>query len=197
MAAPSKGVSSAERKELFVLEYMKDFNGTRAGKAIGLAEKSAHVEASKLLNDPKVQSLMMAAKERLMDRQQLSLDIVLDRFSNFASASMEHYTRLNSDGHRVIDLSECTPKQLAAIQEVTVDEYWEGSGDNAREVKRTKIKLYSAADANDKLLRYLGGYNGKEAPNQTNIYNDNRQQIAVTVTVEQAADEYQRMIGGK
>jgi hypothetical protein len=54
---------------------------------------------------------------------------------------MQDYMRVGPDGDPVLDCSKLTRDQAAALQEVTVDTYTNGRGDDAREVKRVKFKL--------------------------------------------------------
>lgn len=49
----------------FCLEYVKDFNGTRAAIRAGYAESGAHVQASRLLKQPKIQEEL----QRLIDER--------------------------------------------------------------------------------------------------------------------------------
>jgi hypothetical protein len=60
------------------------------------------------------------------------------------------------DGYPYLDFSGLTRNQTAALDEVTVDAYSEGAGEDAREVKRVKFKLHDKLGALDKLGRHLG-----------------------------------------
>jgi hypothetical protein len=72
-----------------------------------------------------------------------------------AYANLKHYTRLVGS-ERVVDLSEATDDHLAALQEITVDDYLEGRGKGARQVRRTKIKLADKGTAIDRLNKMFG-----------------------------------------
>jgi hypothetical protein len=65
--------------------------------------------------------------------------------SAFAGASrsknMQDYIRIGRDGSPVLDFENLTRDQAAALQEVTVETYMEGRGENAREVKKVRFKL--------------------------------------------------------
>lgn len=54
------------RRQLFVREYVRDYNGTQAARRAGFSVKGAHVEASRLLRNAKVR----AALEREIALQQ-------------------------------------------------------------------------------------------------------------------------------
>jgi phage terminase small subunit len=51
---------------------------------------------------------------------------------------------------------ELTRDQTAALSEVTIDDYVDGRGEDARDVKRIRFKLQPKIEALDKLGRHLG-----------------------------------------
>ena len=55
-----------------------------------------------------------------------------------------------------VDLSTLTRDQAAAIQEVTVEDYKDGRGENARDVRRVKVKLSDKRAALVDMGRHLG-----------------------------------------
>lgn len=61
-----------DKQRLFVMEYLRDFNTTRAAIAAGYSKKSAHVVGWETLRNPKVQSEISRFKE------QLAVDLGLD-----------------------------------------------------------------------------------------------------------------------
>ncbi len=143
------------RHEIFALEYVKDLNGTRAAIAAGYAKKSAHVTASELLSKPKVQRMVANLTKKHADKLDLSAEKVLSELSKLGFSNIMDYIGTTSDGDAYIDLSELDREQATAIQEVTVDEYMEGKGKDARKVKRTRLKLVDKIRSLDLLGRHL------------------------------------------
>lgn len=63
------------------------------------------------------------------------------------NANLDDYFVKNAAGERLgIDLTLVPIEKMAALEEVTVEEFVEGRGEEARTVRRTKIKLRSAAN---------------------------------------------------
>jgi phage terminase small subunit len=79
----------------------------------------------------------------------------LEELTRIARANMQDYMRIGPDGDPVLDYSKLTRDQAAALQEVTVDTYTDGRGDDAREVKRIKFKLADKLRA----LELIGKHN--------------------------------------
>ena len=142
------------RHDTFCREYMKDLNGTRAAIAAGYSKKTAGVTASQLLNNPKVKSKLAKLMEKHAIKLDLSAEKVLSELARMGFSNFCDYIRTTELGDAYIDLSRLTREQAAAIQEIIVDDYVEGRGKNARNVKRVRLKL---ADKN-RSLELLGRY---------------------------------------
>jgi hypothetical protein len=53
-------------------------------------------------------------------------------------------------------LSRVPRDEVAALHEVTIDEYTEDAGEEVRKVKQIRIKLHDKKSALDSLARHLG-----------------------------------------
>ena len=58
-----------------------------------------------------------------------------------AFANLMDYMRIGPSGDPVLDFSNLTREQASALTEVTVDDYIDGRGENARDVRKVKFKL--------------------------------------------------------
>ena len=143
------------RHEIFTREYVKDLNGTRAAIAAGYGEKGAHVRASQLLRNRKVQGLLAKLTKKHADKLDLSAEKVLSELSRMGFSNFLDYVNITEEGDAFVDLSGLTQEQAAAIQEVTVNEYVEGKGKHARKVKRTKLKLVDKIRSLELLGKHL------------------------------------------
>jgi len=108
-----------------------------------------------LLSNVKVQVLVADLTKKHADKLDLSAEKVLSELSKLGFSNIMDYIGTTSDGDAYIDLSELDREQASATQEVTVNEYMEGKGKDARKVKRTRLKLVDKIRSLDLLGRHL------------------------------------------
>lgn len=172
-----------QRYELFVNHFLADPNATRAAIAIGTPVAGAHVAGHRLLKNPKVMRMLAERRGVIADRFELSAEYVVRELMKLASSNMAEYIAFDADGDPVIDLSDLTHDQWAAVQEVITETYTEGRGPHEREVRRVKIKLYSKDSALDKLAKHLGLFKREKDEDDDK---SNAQQVHYTLQIGNA-----------
>jgi hypothetical protein len=107
---------------------------------------------------------------------------------------MANYLHITERGDPYIDLANCTFDQMSAIKSITVEDYKEGRGDDARDVRKVKLELHDKQVAQEKLMRFKQMY----APETLNInHHVMVKSLNVNMTAEQLAEMYQRRIRGE
>lgn len=132
--------SLSKKQNVFIAEYLTDFNATRSYIAAGYSKNGAEVSACKLLRNPKVAAEIERRTEKRIQRLEITADGVLQELAKLGFSNMQDYVQVQ-DGEAFIDLSKVSREQFAAVQEITVEEYTEGRGEEKRDIKRTKFKL--------------------------------------------------------
>lgn len=80
--------------QMFVIEYIKDFKGTRAAIDAGYSPKTARQKANELLNDPRIESAVNDAIKDRMKRLRIDADNVLFKWWQIATADYNELTQL-------------------------------------------------------------------------------------------------------
>jgi phage terminase small subunit len=120
----------------------------------GFAKAGAAQSASRLLKNQRA-GIGERVAEILQEREQVDAEwtklaiertaITLERVAvelgRIGFANMGDYMRVGPSGDPVLDFSKLTRERAAALTEVTVDDYLEGRGETAREVRKVKFKL--------------------------------------------------------
>lgn len=154
MATDDDPLTSRQRR--FVEEYLIDLNGTQAAIRAGYSAESARQMAWENLTKPAIADAIAEGRAAQTVRTELTADRVLNELQKLAFANMQDFMRVTSEGEPYVDVSLLTRDQAAALQEFTVEDYTEGRGDDAREVKRVRIKLSDKRAALTELGRHLG-----------------------------------------
>ena len=140
MSQEKLGVSGNDtlnpKQERFCQECLVDLNGTQAAIRAGYSPHTANEQSSQLLAKLNVQDRVAELQAARAQRLKVTQDQVVREFAKLAFVNMQDFITVQADGSAYTDLSKLTRDQAAAIQEITVNQYTEGRGDAARNVKR-------------------------------------------------------------
>lgn len=168
----------------FIAGYIEHGNGTRAARDAG--SKQPRRMASRWLTKAHIRAEIDRANQRAAEKLDLTAEKVLRELSLLGFSNMGNYMTEDPNGDpQFVQLSELTEEQKAALCEITVDYYTEGSGRNKQGCKRVKFKLADKRGPLTDLAKIMGMM-------------DNRGQVDVVVqslpgTVEQAEEQRQRL----
>ncbi len=132
--------------------------GRAAYGAAGYRAKGAVADAaaSRLLGNVKVSARIAELKGAAAQASTIEAVRVLTELAKLAFANMLDYMRVGPDGDPVLDFSKLTRDQAAALVEVTVEDFLDGRGEDARQVRKVKFKLADKRGALVDLGKHLG-----------------------------------------
>lgn len=140
----------------FVEEYLIDLNATQAAIRAGYAIRGAEVQGFRLLSNAKVAEAVAEAQARRSERTEITQDMVLRELALLGFANMSDYMHIGSDGDPILDFSGLTREQAAAISEVTVEDFKDGRGEDARDIRKVRLKLHDKKGALVDIGKHLG-----------------------------------------
>ena len=151
---------SAEKRVVFVREYVVDRNGTRAAIAAGYAPKSASVTSCRLLRNAKVQAEVLELTEERLNRLEVTADAVLQELAKIAFANMGDYLAVGADGSIAVNIFGITPNQAAGLADLRIDEYSSATGN----IKRTRLRIGPKTRALELLGKHLNLWSDRLDP---------------------------------
>jgi phage terminase small subunit len=128
-------------QRLFIEAYLVSRSLTKAAIAAGCKERSAHAVGWRWFNKPAIRAEIDARLASTLDRYAVTSERTIREMAKIAYGNIGDYISVQDDGRAIIDLTITTREQLAALNSIDVEEYTEGRGNEARGVKRIKIKL--------------------------------------------------------
>ena len=129
------------KEAMFVHEYLVDMNAAGAARRAGYSARTANVIGHEIMGKPHVAAAIADAMAERAKRVEITGDMVLQELAKLAFSNMGDFLSVTSGGDPYFDLSKLTREQSAALTEVTVEDFKEGRGEDARDVRRIKIKL--------------------------------------------------------
>ena len=157
--APGPYAKRAERMKLFVLEYRKDFNASRAAIAVGYAKGRAKQRGCELLQREDVQTLLREAQERVLATARKTEDDILRELEHVAFLDIGEAFGETGDLLPMVEVNgKRMPERVRrAISGMDVEELFEGSGDERRQsgIVR-KVKLSDKLRALEMYGKHIG-----------------------------------------
>ena len=180
------------KQETFVERYLISLNATQAAKEAGYSEKTAHRIGAENMQKPAIVAAIQEKRAEAQKRNEVTLDRIISEYATIAFSGMSKFIRINAQGEPVVDLSKCTPDDLDLLAETTIEDFTDGRGEDARDVRRVKIKTLDRLKALETLGRHLGL--GDKAHNDTTdrltaaIMEINRRGSAAPIKTAQRAE---------
>jgi phage terminase small subunit len=151
------------KHELFAQAIIEGCSGRDAYLAAGYSAQPAAADAaaSRLLKSVKVAARVAELKAAAARASTVTAAKVLDELGKIAFANMLDYMRAGPDGDPYLDFSKLTRDQAAALTEVTVEDFKDGRGEDARNVRKVRFKLADKRAALVDLGKHLGLFKEK------------------------------------
>lgn len=169
---PTKPLKELDAREFrFVEEYVcggprEQGNAYRSAMRAGYTHETAVAASAgwtrnpanqeKPGTKPHVYAAIMSRRAEIEHMLKIDKDWVIREMGKLARSSSAAFTYHTSAGDPYIDISQMTHDEMAALAEVQVEDYKEGRGEDARDVKRVKVKNYDKRAALESLGKMLG-----------------------------------------
>lgn len=144
------------KQERFTDEYLVDLNVTQAAIRAGYSPRSAGQTGHHLMKNPQIQQRIQAGRNRIATTLEVTQETIAGELALLGFSNMLDYIRVGDDGDAYIDLTDLTRNQAAAINQIEVEDYVLGRGDDTRDVRRIRFKLTDKRGALVDLAKLLG-----------------------------------------
>lgn len=159
--------SLTEKQRLFVMEYLRDFNATRAAMAVGYSKKTAYAIGWENLRKPNVQAEIKRQKETMADDLGMSVQRIIAEYMKIAFADISEYVEFGQKDELLFDTEGKPAIDPATGEQMTYKRNFvafrsseEVDGTLISEVKQGKdgvsVKLHDKMKALAALEKYMG-----------------------------------------
>jgi len=173
------------KQERFIAEYLVDLNATQAAIRAGYSVDSAAIIGFENLTKPYIAVAIAEARSKIATKLEVTAERVVAEYAKLAFANMADYVNVH-EGDPFTDLTGCDRDKFAAISELTSETYTDGRGEDARDVKKVKLKLHDKKAALDSLGRHLGMFVDKIETKDT-TWTDEQCMTGLTTVLERIA----------
>ncbi len=146
-----------EQKHFMAIEYyMRGCSKKEALLRAGYPPTTAAKQQARVFGRVDVQREIERRRQGIRTRTHAMADRIKEELARIAFFNIGTILEITSDGDIVYDFEHASMEELAAIGEVTVEEFVEGRGPGARDVRRVRVKPHDKKAALDSLARIYG-----------------------------------------
>ena len=162
---PELEAELTDKQRMFVLEYMRDFNATRAAMAAGYSKRTAYSIGWENLRKPEIQAEISRMKEQMAGELGLSVHRVIAEYLKIAFADSTDYVDFGTNEEPVIGMAGPVFDQegdpvTKTVSFVHFKSAYEVDGTLISKVKQGRdgvsIEFYDKMRALKELEKYLG-----------------------------------------
>ena len=150
----------SDKKKKTAEFYVAGLSRNQAMIKAGYGKEYARQRCKFVFSDPDLLYVIEEMQADLADKAEVSPEWVVSQLRAIAGADLVDLVRLDSLGPE-LDLRLLDPNLRIAIEEITVDEYTKGRGENATPARKVRVKLASKLKALEMLCRKLGLFEDK------------------------------------
>lgn len=124
------------------------------------SDAAARTGFSRLLKNAdfarRLRTLDARVTEKVVEHAVVSKERVIEELAKIGFANMLDYAGVTGDGEPFVDMTELTRDQAAAIASFTVEDFKDGRGEDARDVRKVTFKLHDKRAALVDIGTHLG-----------------------------------------
>jgi len=158
----------SDKQELFCIEYIKDFNGTKAAIRAEYSEKSAASIAAELLRKPHIQERIIELKAERIRKTKVDAAWLLTRLHDEAEADIADIYNEDMTLKPIHEWPKIWRQGL--VQGVDVAEIWDGYGEEKQIIGQLKkVRLSNRMDRLNAIGKHIDVQAFQENVNHTGI----------------------------
>lgn len=128
------------KQRMFVMEYLKDFNGTQAAIRAGYSKKTANEQAAQHLAKLSISAAVDSAIRDILDRSELQVAEVDAILASMIRANPADYAQLLPDGD-VVYAFDADSRHPHAVEEVISRITTKGNDENSVTIRTAGVRL--------------------------------------------------------
>jgi len=144
----------SEREILFIYYFCSNGNnGTEAATSAGYSPRTAKVQASRMLANPRIKAEVDRVMGKALAKAEVTVDRVLNELANIAFSDVGEAFAPNGDLKPIHEMPETIRRALSGID---VDQLFEGRGEDREHIGYTKkVRLWEKTKALELLGKHL------------------------------------------